>query len=69
MFKIREVKNVGYSTLYNCAVAIYVDNDGYEKFAACTENLYIRSGDKVEIYTDDFVSYKGFGAMVLNVIG
>ncbi len=67
MFKICKVKNVGYSKFNNCIAITYEDN-GIEKYAACTENLSIKSGDTVEIYTDDYVNYKGFGAMAIKVV-
>lgn len=65
MFKISEVKETGYSSLNGCDVIKYDDEDGYRKFAACTEDLHVECGDKVEIYTDDYVNYRGFGAMVI----
>lgn len=68
MFKIREVEKVCYSSTCHCTFAIYYDSDGREKFAACTENLSIKCGDKIEIYTDDFVYYRGFNEMILKVI-
>lgn len=68
MFKIREVKETGYSKFNNCNTIRYDDEDGYRKFAACTEDLYVKCGDKVEIYTDDHVNYRGFGAMALRVV-
>lgn len=68
MFKIRDVKKVGYSKFNECYVVKYDDNDGYEKFAACVEDLYVKCGDKIEIYCDDYVNYHGIGAMVLRVI-
>lgn len=68
MFKISEVKEVIYSKFNNCNVIKYDDENGYRKFAACIEDLYVKCGDKVEIYTDEYVNYRGFGAMVLRVI-
>lgn len=68
MFKIREVKKVGYSNFNRCNVVRYDDDDGYEKFAACVEDLYVECGDKIEIYSDDHVNYHGIGAMVLRIV-
>ncbi len=67
MFKIRKVKNVGYSE-FNACIAITYEDDGIEKYAACTENLSIEPGNTVEIYTDNYVNYRGFGAMALKVV-
>jgi len=68
MFKICKVKNVGYSKFNDCIAITYEDDDGVEKFAACTENLSVKCGDTVEIYTDDYIHYRGFGAMVLKIV-
>lgn len=67
MFIVREVKSVGHSKLYDCITITYED-ESMDKFAACTEHLYPKCGDMVEIYSDDYVHYKGFGAMVLKVV-
>jgi len=67
MFKIRKVKNVDYSKFNDCVVITYEDN-GIEKYAACIENLSIKSDDTVEIYTDDYVNYRGFGAIALKIV-
>lgn len=67
MFKIKEVKKVGYSKFNECYVVIY-DDDGYEKFATCVEDLYVKCGDKIEIYSDDYVNYHGIGAMALRIV-
>lgn len=68
MFKIIEVKAVGWSKFNSCNVIEYDDEDGYRKYAACTEDLYVQCGDKVEIYIDDYVHYRGFGAMALKIV-
>ena len=67
MFKVREVKRVSWSEFNKCVVAVY-EEDGIDKYAACTEHLSIKCGDKVEIYGDEHVNYKGFGAMALKVV-
>lgn len=68
MLKYVEVKEIEESIkYYNCDVISYIE-DGYKKFAAITENLNVKVGDIVEIYTDEYVNYKGFGTMVLRVI-
>lgn len=67
MFKVRKVKSVGYSKFNECRIITYED-DGMDKFAACTEDIYLECGDMVEIYRDDHVNYRGFGAMALKVI-
>lgn len=68
MFKIREVKNVGYSKFNECLVVTYKDDDNIEKFSACVEDIFPKCGDIVEIYTDDHINYKGLGSMVLRIM-
>lgn len=68
MFKIREVKKVGYSKFNECLAITYKDDDGMDKFAACVDDIFPKCGDIVEIYTDDYINYKGFGAMTLKIM-
>lgn len=67
MFKIVEVKKVEQSTLSGCTTIRYED-DGMLKYAACVDGLTVHRGDKVEIYSDDYVDYCGFGAMALRSV-
>lgn len=47
----------------------YVDiEDGIEKCAGLPDNIDPCVGDTVEIFTDDYVSYRGSRAIVLRVI-
>ncbi|MCM1171304.1 MAG: hypothetical protein NC393_04165 [Clostridium sp.] len=68
MFKIVEVADVGYSGLNKCIFIKYRDTDDVLKCAACTEHLTVKNGDSVEIYSDSYVNYRGFGAMALKVL-
>lgn len=68
MFKIRKVKAVCYSEFNDCAFITYEDTDGITKCAACTEHLSVRCNDTVEIYSDDYVHYRGYSAMALKVV-
>lgn len=66
MFKTCIVKDVSYSEENNCVVAVY-EEDGVEKYAACTEHLTIRCGDKIKVYTDKYVNYRGYNEMALTL--
>lgn len=67
LFKIRKVKSTSYSGFNKCRIITYED-ENMDKFAACTEDAYPKCGDMVEIYKDEHVNYRGFGAMVLKVV-
>lgn len=67
MFKIVEVKVKAFSSFNNCEIIRY-EEDGILKFAACVEPLDVEEGDMVEVYSDEYVNYRGFGAMALKVV-
>ena len=74
MFEIRKVKEVFRSKINDCFVVGVVvleanDDDGIEPHAALTEDvIHVKPGDLVQVYSDEFVNYKGYGAMVMQVI-
>ena len=65
MFSVVEVKDVTYSQDKKCIVALY-EEDGRTKCAACTKMLSIKVGDKIEIFRDDDLNYKGYNTIALH---
>ena len=44
------------------------DSDNYEKYAAVSNNLQPHVGDIVEVFRDDYLSYRGFGGVVIRIL-
>lgn len=66
MFKNCKVEEVKYSKLNNCVFVTYMD-EGMKKCAACSEHLSVKCGDTVEVYSDDYLHYRGFSAIALKI--
>ena len=65
MFTQAKVKHVWKYRLTKATVINYDDVDGFEKSAACVENLNPQIGDIIEVFTDEHIHYRGFSAVAL----
>ena len=65
MFKVVVVKDVILSQDKKCVVALY-EEDGRTKCAACTKMLSIKIGDRIEVFRDEDLNYKGYSAIALH---